>query len=92
MKKIESADELLKHFESIGIQKSMSKIMIPEIGTFKIFHQDNEVSDCKLEPQEDGIAISEDEKFEPWNKVLMKIEQGISRPSFETWFKSTSAM
>ncbi len=87
MKNIVSEAELFGHLKSLTVENSMSTIVIPEIGTFKIFLQ--EVDNSLLTGNVERI---DGEKFELWDHILMKIQREISRPSFETWLKNTSAV
>lgn len=92
MKKIENELELYEHFRSMGVQKRASEIEIPGVGKFRIFFQDTEYVDRDVNVDSDRIRINDDERFPLWDDVLLKLKQTISPPSFETWFKNTSAI
>lgn len=70
----------------------MSSIVIPEIGAFNIFFQDTENQLPKSKPMNDDSNGIIGKKLELWDRILMEIELKISQPSYETWFKSTSAV
>ncbi|MEK3937413.1 DnaA N-terminal domain-containing protein [Sporosarcina sp. FSL W7-1349] len=92
MKKIENEIELFEHFRSMGIRNRTSEIEIPGAGKFRIFFQDAEDVGRDINVDSDEIMINDDEQFTLWDDVLLKLKQTISHPSFETWFKNTSAI
>ena len=87
MKKIESEVELFGHLKNMTKQNAMSTIVIPGIGQFKIFLQ--EVDNSVLAG---NIGEIDGENLELWDHVLKIMEREVSRPSFETWLKNTSAV
>ncbi|WP_262176640.1 DnaA N-terminal domain-containing protein [Saccharococcus sp. Marseille-Q5394] len=92
MKKITNEIELFEHFRSMAIRKGASEIEIPGVGKFRIFYQELEDVDRDVAADLDGITINDDERFTLWDDVLSKVKQTISYPSYETWFKNTSAI
>ena len=87
MKNIETESELFSHLKSMTAENSMSTIDIPGIGTFKIFLQG--VDDALLTG---NVGRIDGEKFELWDRILKGIQQEVTKSSFETWLKNTSAV
>ncbi|MCM3638898.1 hypothetical protein M3152_14440 [Sporosarcina luteola] len=92
MKQITNKIELFEHFRSMALRKRASEIEIPGVGKFRIFYQEPEDVDRDVAADLDGITINDDERFRLWDDVLLKVKQTISFPSYETWFKNTSAI
>lgn len=90
VKRIKSGTELFNYFRSMGGSKTGTEIEIEGIGKFRIFFQSDD--GVKPDVDSDEIVATEGEQFELWDTILLKVQQTISRPSFETWFTQTSAI